>query len=180
MNIFIRLLREIIEYRMNNHNIINKESSSDTDEDENLSDASEYIQPCFKRRRFSQGFHSLPDEITMNPDGARQFLKEYNWPNGLQQSMLNALSKLPIRFIILDDSGSMAVSDGAKLLGDGANKTQVSCTRWSEMLLNANFYCGLADAAKSMTEFRLLNNGAPCVVGGQGDDSRSGYHHMCI
>jgi len=127
---------------------------------------------------FLKVFHSLPDEITMNPDGARQFLKEYNWPNGLQQSMLNALSKLPIRFIILDDSGSMAVSDGAKLLGDGANKTQVSCTRWSEMLLNANFYCGLADAAKSMTEFRLLNNGAPCVVGGQGDDSRSGYHHM--
>lgn len=115
--------------------------------------------------------------MNLNGDGATQFLKEYNWPSGLTQAMLRNLEKMPIRFIILDDSGSMAVSDGAKLIGDGANKKQITCSRWSELLINAKFFCGLAHAASCLTEFRLLNNGAPCVVGNPNDNG-AGYQHM--
>lgn len=128
-------------------------------------------------RTGSQQHQRSRDRMNVNADGACQYLKEYQWPAGLQQALLAQMTRMPIRFVILDDSGSMSISDGAKLLGDGAKKKQVTCTRWAELLLNAKFQVGLANAANALTEFRLLNNGAPCVVG-RNDDNGQSYHRM--
>src|SRR5690349_539140 len=45
----------------------------------------------------------------------------------------------------------------------------MQCTRWKELVDIAKFQAGLAKAANAITEFRLLNNAAPIVVGNPGD-----------
>ena len=55
----------------------------------------------------------------MNESGAKEFLTANNWPEGLQQTGFKAMAKFPIRFMIIDDSGSMGASDGHKLVKSG-------------------------------------------------------------
>ena len=55
-----------------------------------------------------------PDEV-----GARNFLSSRSWPRGLQDLFIKGCQNLPIRFIIVDDSGSMTANDGRKLLTQG-------------------------------------------------------------
>ena len=62
---------------------------------------------------------------TININGAKQYLTEAQWPVGLQEALLNQMARLPIRFIILDDSGSMSASDGARLIANGNKTTYV-------------------------------------------------------
>lgn len=64
---------------------------------------------------------------TINVNGAKQYLTEAQWPPGLQDALINQMTKLPIRFIILDDSGSMSASDGARLIPNGNKTTYVVC-----------------------------------------------------
>jgi hypothetical protein len=44
-------------------------------------------------------------------ENIREYLSAYpnNWPRGLQDSLLNNLYKIPYRFFICDDSGSVRV-----------------------------------------------------------------------
>ena len=44
-----------------------------------------------------------------NDESARDYLSAYpnNWTSGLQDMYLKSQSKIPIRFIIVDDSGSV-------------------------------------------------------------------------
>ena len=48
--------------------------------------------------------------ITPNEDGANEFLHSQDWPLGLMQELLRNQKKIPIRFIIYDDSGSVSFS----------------------------------------------------------------------
>ena len=52
-----------------------------------------------------------------NEGGCREFLSgnENNWPRGLQDTFIKNIQKVPIRYFIVDDSGSMAASDGHRL-----------------------------------------------------------------
>ena len=54
--------------------------------------------------------------LPLNESGAKQFLTEHHWPKGLQETCIKQMKSLPIRYVILDDSGSMSVSDGARLV----------------------------------------------------------------
>ena len=40
-------------------------------------------------------------------DAVREFLKSYDWPIGLQDVCLQSMEDFPIRYFIIDDSGSM-------------------------------------------------------------------------
>ncbi len=46
----------------------------------------------------------------INEIGARAFLSSKHWPTGLQDTFLASISKIPIRFFICDNSGSMVTS----------------------------------------------------------------------
>ena len=48
---------------------------------------------------------------TYEVENIREYLSAYpnNWPRGLQDSLLNNLYKIPYRFFICDDSGSVRV-----------------------------------------------------------------------
>jgi len=107
--------------------------------------------------------------ITVSPyneGGAREILASVKWPVGLQDAFIQNLSRIPIRFFICDDSGSMVKSDGHRLLSGANGLTKsVQCTRWQELTEGLKFHAKLAHAASAPTEFRLLNNGMPVRVG---------------
>lgn len=88
---------------------------------------------------------------------ARSFLSESNWPPGLQDTLIRNLSKIPIRYFICDDSGSMTTNDGHRTLNVKNTKKFVSCSRWTEMTEALRFHAGFSDAARVSSEFRFLN-----------------------
>ena len=45
--------------------------------------------------------------IPINESGTREYLTAHSWPLGIQNVVLKAMVKFPIRFIVVDDSGSM-------------------------------------------------------------------------
>lgn len=53
---------------------------------------------------------------TVNEAGAKEYLAGHKWPHGLQLTFVANLQLVPIRFFICDDSGSMMISDGHKLM----------------------------------------------------------------
>jgi hypothetical protein len=55
----------------------------------------------------------------VNEAKGREFLSRYHWPEGLKQTIIKSCKKLPLRFFIVDDSGSMLTNDGRRLLNQG-------------------------------------------------------------
>ena len=108
---------------------------------------------------------------------AFSYLSRHSWPHGLQRRFIHELSLTPKRFIIVDDSGSMGAGDGHRLVGD-AQKKMVSSTRWAELGDSIRFHAGLAEAAGAVTEFRVLNQAAPFLIG-TGDDDGSNLKRLC-
>lgn len=111
-----------------------------------------------------------------NEYGAREYLTAKKWPPGLQNAAARTIGKFPIRFMIIDDSGSMGASDGNRLLHQGGKSVMQPSTRWKELVDIVKFQAGLAKAANALTEFRLLNNAAPVVVGNP--DDNASYQHL--
>jgi hypothetical protein len=105
-----------------------------------------------------------------NDNAIRSYLEEYGWPVGLQSTFIHNLNRVPIRFFICDDSGSMTTADGKTTVRTGPNSLkQINCARWTELTTALKFHAGLARVANAPTEFRLLN-GAPPIMIGDGDD----------
>jgi len=61
-----------------------------------------------------------------NEGGAREFLQGQGFPQGLQDSFIETLGKIPLRFFILDDSGSMAMNDGKRIVVSNGKKACVN------------------------------------------------------
>lgn len=57
-----------------------------------------------------------------NEGGGREFLSINGFSSGLQDAFIESLTKLPLRFFILDDSGSMATNDGKRIVVSGGKK----------------------------------------------------------
>ena len=57
--------------------------------------------------------------MQINESGAREYLKANKWPKGLQDAALTNMTKFPIRFMVIDDSGSMGSADGHRLVHSG-------------------------------------------------------------
>eukprot|EP01041_Mallomonas_annulata_P017715 gene17715-36299_t len=110
---------------------------------------------------------------TPNDAEARAFLVRNAWPPGLREQIINGLRTIPIRFVIVDNSGSMVTVDSSRVLSNGTNKSFVKCSRWAELTDAIKFHASLAEAARAPTEYRLLNNVPPVMVG-CGDDNGQG------
>ena len=61
-------------------------------------------------------------ETQVNEMGLRNFLMSHDWPDGLQECILKSAKKMPIRYFICDDSGSMQHNDGKKILRGAKGK----------------------------------------------------------
>ena len=51
----------------------------------------------------------------------RDFLHRNGWPSGLQTVLLQTLSRIPKRFFICDNSGSMVTNDGNRVVASGSS-----------------------------------------------------------
>jgi len=108
-----------------------------------------------------------------NKEGVKRFLTQSNWPPGLQEALIKSITKIPIRFFIVDDSGSMLSNDGKRRIGEGPTSKIINCTRWSELSSSMEFHIQLASSANAVTEFRFLNQKNPIIIGRpDGEDTR--------
>lgn len=128
-------------------------------------------------------------ERPVNAPNVKKFLGGYNWCKGMQSALITNCKKVPIRFFIIDDSGSMITNDGNKIIRtntddiDGEHGVSgkmkkhkakmVQCTRWAELKDSMSFAAELSEAAMAPSEFRLLNGAEPVIVG-LGDDNHEG------
>ena len=106
---------------------------------------------------------------------ARNFLQAKNWSIGMQEVFIKAVTKLPLRFWIIDDSGSMLTNDGNRRMTNatGTSNRIISCTRWSELTSSLKFHVDLIDAACVLSEFRFINQAKPLVLGDSEDIEQS-------
>ena len=122
------------------------------------------------------------DALQQPPNDAavRSFLKKNDWPKGLIEALLRDINRVPVRFFIIDDSGSMNSKDGSFVEKGSSSSSSskakakvITTTRWGELAQAMSFHASLAHAAEIPCEFRLLNGADPCVIG-IGSKSESG------
>lgn len=114
---------------------------------------------------FSRGIDEVKTEeyLTMN-----------RWPKGLQLAVMKSCKRIPLRFFIVDDSGSMTINDGRRVLvTSDKNEKLIQCTRWAELTDSMKFHIGLADAMGTVAEFRTLNTSRPILIGLGNDDGEA-------
>ena len=100
-----------------------------------------------------------------------KYLGNLGWSKGLMNCLFKSCDKIPIRFYIVDDSGSMNQSDGQRILGVGKDQKLVNGSRWSELMDCIYFAADLAEEIGAPTEFRLLNGSDPVMVGLKDDNA---------
>jgi len=86
-------------------------------------------------------------------------LQKQGFPQGLARQVCTCKGTFPLRFWIVDNSGSMLTSDGHELRG--SRKTGymvVPCTRWAELKSTVSYHMELAALLQSTTTFRFLND----------------------
>jgi len=88
-------------------------------------------------------------------------LKSHGFPSGLAQELGNTRATFPLRFWVVDNSGSMRTSDGHQIRGSQDNIKVVECNRWTELQEVVCNHAELAGLIEATTVFRLLN--APSI-----------------
>eukprot|EP01031_Cornospumella_fuschlensis_P044471 gene44470-54386_t len=69
------------------------------------------VWPEALRQRVRQKLSKSP-----NVESGKRFLTKHGWPSGLQEAVLKSCRKIPVRFYIVDDSGSMISNDGRRVM----------------------------------------------------------------
>lgn len=135
------------------------------------------------QQQFMQVPHfALPDASSyLNAPGGREFLAANGWPEGLQHTLIASAAKIPLRYFICDNSGSMATSDGKRVVGSGNQTKIVGCTRWSELTDSLRFHAMLSEKLGVISDFRLLNGSMPLRLGPHdlvGDNLATLFHEF--
>jgi len=87
-------------------------------------------------------------------------LTDQGFSRGLAEALAVNSAAFPLRIWVVDNSGSMASTDGARLV-EGSTKTDlryVQCTRWNELQETVKYHAEMAALLKAPTVFRLLND----------------------
>jgi len=101
-----------------------------------------------------------------NTNGARsslpsfdiEKLKRQGFTEGMAKSLGKNKESFPVRFWIIDNSGSMSIQDGHRIV-ETDNKVQfVNCSRWEEIVETVSFHAHVSGELNAPTYFRLLNN----------------------
>ena len=101
---------------------------------------------------------------------------DMGFPSGLANELLNTTRFVfPIRYWILDNSGSMLSNDGKTTSTSTKTTTttkQIQCTRWFELTETVNYHSYLAGQLQATTIFRMLND--PVFSSSSGSSSGGG------
>lgn len=79
------------------------------------------------------------------------------WPRGLTTAMAESVEAFPLRFVIVDNSGSMQASDGKRLVTSNGALKSISATRWAELGDVCKDMADIASTLAAPTHFHLLN-----------------------
>ena len=103
----------------------------------------------------------------------KKHLNKQKWPKGLVDILIKSSKRSPVRFIIIDDSGSMSKVDGKRLMTDGRNCKMLKCSRWTELQETVRSQAHISMSGKIISEFRLLNGADPVIIGLDNDDNEN-------
>ncbi len=100
---------------------------------------------------------------------AKAYLDAKGWPLGLQELFCSNANRVAQRYYLLDDSGSMASTDGHL---PEAGPRSPPCSRWSELSETMRFHMEAVVAGDLNTQIRFLNathSNEPLRLGGGQD-----------
>eukprot|EP00957_Ditylum_brightwellii_P202180 15328965-Ditylum_brightwellii.AAC.1 len=87
-------------------------------------------------------------------------LRNQGFTRGLAKALSINCSVFPVRYWVIDNSGSMNKPDGHRIIETlkRNNVNIVSCTRWEEIKECVNYHVRMSALLCAPTIFRLLNN----------------------
>ena len=80
-------------------------------------------------------------------------LEEEGWPVGLASALAHSVGNFPLRFVVVDNSGSMGIGDGS-ILRRGRS---ITGTRWAELTDLCLEMAKVAETCEAPTHFHMLN-----------------------
>ena len=101
--------------------------------------------------------NTFPTSVNMT-DEQFSILTAQGFPPGLARDIVNSTAAYPLRFWVVDNSGSMRSNDGNQILGEQNNIKVVPCNRWTELQGTVDYHIDLAALLQVTTVFRMLNN----------------------
>ena len=113
----------------------------------------------------SFGAGVLPPEALPLNDFQKKQLIDQGFSSGLAHALETNNAVFPLRYWLVDNSGSMAAQDGNRMVATGNKEVRiVPCTRWKELQGTVEYHVQMAALLQAPTVFRLLNN--PGAVAG--------------
>ena len=106
------------------------------------------------------------------------------FPLGLSKELIESTVAFPVRFWVVDNSGSMNMNDGTRLVPNSAGRlTPVKTSRWTEL---SDTIVGIAELASTLgarTDFHLLNatsQGQCLSIGAECSDPSAPADVACV
>lgn len=84
-------------------------------------------------------------------------VEQYQFPPGLLRTLQSSVHHFPVRFWIVDNSGSMNSSGGVRLVNSNGKLSAIQATRWQELGDSVCTAGEIAQALGARTDFLLLN-----------------------
>jgi hypothetical protein len=87
-------------------------------------------------------------------------LRDQGYSNGLIEALLRNTLDFPLRIWVLDNSGSMSMGDGHRIIETkkSNNIRLIKCSRWKELQEAVIYHAQMAALLEAPTVFRLLND----------------------
>lgn len=119
---------------------------------------------------------------------ATRALMDQGFSRGLAEAMALNILTFPLRIWVVDNSGSMASTDGSRLVETSSKNDlkYVKCTRWNELQETVKYHAEMAALLKAPTVFRLLNDPGRSFgpqqfsIAERGDDKISEDMHIAL
>ena len=106
------------------------------------------------------------------------------FPLGLSKELIESTVAFPVRFWVVDNSGSMNMNDGTRLVPNSTGRlTPVKTSRWTEL---SDTIVGIAELASTLgarTDFHLLNatsQGQCLSIGAECSDPSAPADVACV
>ncbi|KAL7548497.1 hypothetical protein ACHAWF_011779 [Thalassiosira exigua] len=98
------------------------------------------------------------DPRSMDQDQFSNLLRE-GYSSGLARALTENARRFDFRFWVIDNSGSMQIGDGHRIVeAKGGKSKAVECTRWEEIKETVKYHAQMACALDSPAIFQLLND----------------------
>jgi len=124
------------------------------------------VAPPLPNQTKQQNSYTFPyQESTPVEDSSLKMsaLQKQGFTKGLVHAMTNNIQTFPLRIWVVDNSGSMQISDGHRIIGEQNNLKIIRSTRWDEIKQCITYHAEMAGLLEAPIAFRMLNNPGAAV-----------------